>query len=175
MWTEKNIQNLLKNCSKTLLCGIGFICNVCLDPDDFPDSKKRQNKNKMEAWVSSKKALGYDCMQSTKSQLDTLIFWKPFAVLTTKRVKLSSENLIQIWECLKESNIPRKMFDQKQIHFEHPCLATTEPSSENKQVMVVGLDIKIQMSWDGKCVGLDLPELQDVLSSKLKFCSKSNR
>jgi len=175
MWTEKNIQNLIKNCSKTLLCGIGFICNVCIDPEDFPDSKKRQNKNKMEDWVSSKKALGFDSMQSTKTNLDNLIFWKPFAVLTTKRVKMNSEELIHIYDHLKELCIPGKLFKQELIHFEHPCLSPTKVSSEKKDVFVVGLDIKLQVFWDEKCIVQDLSELQDILSSKLKFCSKTNR
>ena len=178
-WTDKNIKNLgnskvKKNDQITILCGIGFCCNVCINPDDYPSSKIKQNKKQIGIWISEKQEQGFDCMQSTNNNNeDITTYWSPHALIATHKLVLSSEVLMSM-KSSNQSVIPRKLFNKKRIQFLHPMITNfkDDDDSETKTTLIPGLDIQLKTTWDSTSLGQSLSKFQREITSKLLVCAK---
>jgi hypothetical protein len=181
-WTDTNVKNLgkskvKKNDQITILCGIGFCCNsYCIDPDDYPSSKIKQNKKQMTAWINEKLEQGFDCMQSTKNDEEITTYLSPFALIATHKMVISSEVLMN-FKSINQSVMPRKLFNKKQIRFLHPSIPNFKDDddgddSKMKVTLIPGYDIQLKAIWDSSSLGQSLSKVQPEITSKLLVCVK---
>eukprot|EP00474_Spongospora_subterranea_P008580 CRZ09038.1 hypothetical protein [Spongospora subterranea] len=184
-WTSNNFQRL-SNSNCTLLCGIGLVGHVLVNPQDVPksnDHKSSKNfQDQTKNWVIEKhNQQGFDSVQTIVKGQESCIFWDPYAVIADCCIDITAAQRLEIAERL--SDHPRVLYHPTPISYYLPSTITPKPPMASLSAKVVHLEntpigsFRFPCDWDGETLVFSPeynPAIRRELPSKLQFVGQSS-
>ena len=163
-WSQQNIQLLAQHdllqsesSSLDLLVGYGYSVNAIVDPR-LPAAK--QLKKKVNVWHEE----GFDCVSFVSEGYRSIVFWDPFPLIATHKIRATKTDLLRLNIALSErvcqesasELLPKRVnFTKPPAHLEvvkiYSDLSTKSSNKYSARLRGTCIeDLQIDTDWNGK-------------------------